>query len=286
MTLMRAATIPAEFIRFDTRVTDADQFFNVRDAQTARENLNVLIARRLRRVLLSVRFRRTGYTTAGQWVYGYGDLGLTTDSPGAYWLGPWRLWVPPFCKALRIRLLAASDNAGGDILVYPALRGINGGLEIYPSTNYRLTVTGTVPAEYELDFPLPASYSGCSHWVDLMFAYSCEAYGADEKGGAHQVVAWAEDRAVVATAAISGGVSSLLYFVSPAATINPQRIVRKDTLTVDGSTYYRAHVATPWNVMPQPGDTFDSRALAAFVPTSLTVIPVAITDFGTVAGLT
>lgn len=288
MTLIRTPTIPASFKRFDTHVTDADQFFNVRDAQVARENLNVLVARRNRHPLLVHRFRRTGYTVDGQYLYGYGPIGYLTGSALAYVLGPFRVRAPSYCKALILRLRGNVDNAGGDALVYPFIKNAS-----MPSADYEIIVTGTAEAEYEIEIPLPSSYSGMAEWRDLMLAFTCEAYGADEKG-AHIVVAAAGQVSigqgffgyVDGTSSIAGGVGSLLYFVSPAATINPQKIVTKETITVDGSTYYRAYVGNPWNVLPQAGDTFNTRALAAFEPVTLTVLPKAITDFGTVAGLT
>ena len=46
--------IPADFTRLDDRVTDPDQYLNVHDYRKAYENHNILIARRLRRPLLTM----------------------------------------------------------------------------------------------------------------------------------------------------------------------------------------------------------------------------------------
>lgn len=182
MTLTRTATIPSEFIRFDSYVTDADSFNNVRDAQVARENLNILLARRIRHPILAVRGLAGSYSSLGAYAAGFGAIGTGAYQPGATWLGPWRIWIPPYCKALTVRMRAHPDPDAGDAIVYPCF-GTTG-----PNAGYMLTVTGASDAEYEIDIPTPTSYSGGPYFTDFRLYITSESTGADVSSAAFVVV--------------------------------------------------------------------------------------------------
>ncbi|HDL48442.1 MAG TPA: hypothetical protein ENH33_00565 [Actinobacteria bacterium] len=285
MTIIRETTIPSEFIRMDTRVTAADQFTNVRDQQIARENYNILLARRNRRPLLTTVFRNVSdYTITGQSLSGYGTLDPGVFQPRTKMLGPWRIRIPTFCKYVTIRIRAAIDTASGDVEIFPAMRGLNTAASAQatvPSSDYSATVTGTALAEYEIDCPVPGG-GKFSRWMDLFLVYVCDSYGAGQ-GDPITVTLNASpgDRTVTGSAPIdagTGGVGDLLYFISPSHTITAQIIT-----AISGNT---VTVENPFNVLPIVGDIYNSVAVARFIPSTMTVVPKAIADFGEGYGVT
>jgi hypothetical protein len=63
-------TIPSDFVKLDTNVTDPDEFVNVRDLQVARANHNILLARGMRRTLMATRGQ-----TGTRWIVRGGNIG-------------------------------------------------------------------------------------------------------------------------------------------------------------------------------------------------------------------
>lgn len=101
-------------------------------------------------------------------------------------------------------------------------------------------------------------------------------------------VFWAEERAIVGDMRYADTQTGflMLYFQTPADTIYPQIIIAQEELVVDGVAAVRLTVARPWNVMPQADNTYAAKILSSLVLRTLTVIPKAITDFGSLPGLT
>jgi len=298
VTLLRTPTIPSEFIRLDSTVSDADAPVNVRDEQVKRENYNILLARRVRHPLVTEVFRGVGWDideygddtdlTNGQifkhFAYSVpiGDRPVDTLSfVGAAMIATWKVRVPPFCRELTVRIRAKMTTASGDAAVFPI--GCVG-----PPANYDVTVTGTSYDEYEVDIPVSdGSKSAFNHVIGL--SYVCEAY--DGAQGAN-TVAWAENistipaRAyVVGTDVISGEVGDVIYFTTPSNTIQPRAIVALETITVDGTTYQKVWVDKPWDVLPVAGNVYNTEAVAGLVVHSVTIVPKATTDFGETSGV-
>lgn len=283
MTILRVPTIPSEFIRLDSTVSDADAPVNVRDEQVKRENYNILLARRVRHPLVTQVFRGTDWTTDGQTFKHYDySVNLPDRSidalPLTGHIGSWRVRVPPFCREFTLRMRAKMDTASGDAEVFPV--GVIGN-----PLNYSFTVTGASYAEYEQDIVVSdGTRHGFDHTIGLM--YSCDSYGSALGDGI--AVAWAENVSIipskayvvgVSTIAATASVGDMLYFTSPANTIQPRCIVAIESITVDATTYERIWVDKPWDVLPEAGDTYKSFAVAGMMVQTICINPKATTDF-------
>ena len=112
-TKILAKTIPSAYVRLDDTVTDPDAFLSVRDLQTARLNHNMLLSRRVRRVIMShnyatlARTFRTGRSSSPF----SGDL---------LFMCP--ITLSPLVKQLRLVVRAAFfTGSGANVLLYPVV---------------------------------------------------------------------------------------------------------------------------------------------------------------------
>jgi hypothetical protein len=159
MSRQLTTTVPSEYLPLDNRVTDADSFCNVRDLQVARQNHNMLIAKRIKRCVTQVVFNDAN--SRGPSFYGFD---YDTGNPVTIWKQ--RIAINQHTKRLQLNIRATLTQINvasaitQSVFLYPVISPI--GFERRWSSNVAITVTQAwvagenTAANYTVEVPVPA----------------------------------------------------------------------------------------------------------------------------------
>jgi len=280
MTVLRDATIPAEFLRIDSTLTDEDEAVSVYLAQKRLENFNILVARRVRQPLLTKHFKADDYTVDGPSLLWTGVVPPNAGPAGVVtkcaMLGPWPIAITPYCQYVTSWIWAKSSSATLDTFLYYAIRGPD---DAYMTRDDdKVTVTGTSYAEYETDIPVPQS-ARASGRGELCVFYTCEMSAADKDAGSINVVDWGPNY-VVGDSQYAGSIvkGDIIYFDTDS-TIDPRFILSEQAVTSGASTFYKVTIDGVWNHPPDLDDDYNVRAIGRFIPQTMCLAPKAISNF-------
>jgi hypothetical protein len=270
MTKLRVPTIPASYQLLDDRVTDADQFANVRDLQKARENYNILLARRVHYPIATIATMDDASDGSPMALTESGVVTLSVASDTNQFSLP--IYLPPFTKHVTVWMNAASSDASGDVNVYPSIGSER--FTPFANSNTSVTVTGTSYAEYEVDVPI-RSVGDFARAILTVF-FSPDWTGSDLEGGAISIADSGADW-VLGTSVSSGG--STVYFNGTGSPL-PRQILSETALTIGGTNYWKIIATEPWDQRPIAGThTYNTRNVPALNLKSFCAYPKAVSDF-------
>lgn len=249
---MRNKNIPNKFLYYDTHAFADNTSLNVRECRNLNKNHNILMARRIRRPIVTQAFYSDEAGSAQTFIsvmpvneFGEGE---------AIWRGNVR--ISPFVQAIRVNVIGYRSSVADEAKIYPYLSGparrqpVNQSLEIAidSGTSAKYGVTLPVPNDCFINGP------GKPGRAELSLLYSC-MMGASIKG-AVTITSWGETGGggygrVWFEASTSGSVTGLVAHFSDTQ-IRPRVIV--DSVLVTG-TVYRCYIDGPWESTPVIGTT-------------------------------
>jgi hypothetical protein len=237
----------SDFQRLDSDAIAADQPVDVRTLQTLHKNHNSLLARRVRRNILTQNFR-TGNDGADPTYFG-GISPTPTGIVGALIMYP-LIFLTPFTISLQFAISARKADTSGDARVYPFAHPIGRPGEILAANAMQVSTTGRVKYTATLNLNRPPSHEGrymAGLVVDGLIDSSTIKSGA-------AITSVGPDR--FAGTGIGASDIGAVVRIDTDDEIEP-RVIRSATAT---ST--TAYLTRPWNKMPIPGtDTFSTYLL-------------------------
>jgi hypothetical protein len=261
--IIHSQTIPSAFIRQDTRITDADSFVNVASQQRVRQNHNMLLARRIRKNLMSLAFGSED-SVFGQTFTFVSPLSAGDGSP--FLSIP--LTVTPLVKELVVVLRARRVSAG-NVTLYAWCSESRQDEEI--DTSIAVAVTSATEAKHTLTVPVARAASNNPRQVagsGLSLNIVADGYteGADLDDGTVT-----DARLDGVEAVIAGDYVGYAAYVPGNSSILPRRIVRHETAWIG--------VQPAWNIKPAVGDTIAVVATAEIEAFTMNVYEEKITAF-------
>jgi hypothetical protein len=269
--------IPSAFVRQDTRTTDADQYINVHDVQTAYKNFNALIAKRARYPMITAACVAIDDSGSPVEFDGWGPLQVSNLGNR---LGPWPVWVPPYTKALDLRVRAAT-NSVGNFYLYPMVHPVaHGSATQQISEDVKITVSATSETEHNASIPVPSQVQQAGlAWLTIFYVgvmdASPEAGEVDILDAGYTYVGTSPARLVGwfdSTDSLAVG----LILVCSNADVLPLRIDFKQTITGG----FRYTMSDRWSEVPTTSDTFLAHGMSQLSLYSITCTPARITSFG------
>jgi hypothetical protein len=269
-------SVPSLFVASDTHVADEDCYLNARDMRKAYDNHNILLARRVRKPVISQAMR--GASNANDPIYVHSAEPVTEDrrTGRSFFAAP--IWVPPRCFEMVVNIRCKQANTGGtypDLQIYPV---IDGPKDLVPlDTSLVITVDSATDTLYSTVVPVPesAERSGTG-FLSLYFCtplYETAAKGAVSVTDVGRTPAW-----------LQGRFDSMFpgnYVVCDTdPTILPMRILWGES-NIQGGLDDRIYLDGDWpGPVPIPGtDTFSVYAPNKLLVSSVCVYPVEITDW-------
>lgn len=242
-------TIPAAYVRPDTQTNAADSFANVHDLQTLRGNHNVIVARRLRRVLFTHTF---GLGTARYKEYASGFM--SNGRAYALFRVPFEL-SGPLTKELRVN--AYGMYVENDIPIYAVAHMPQEEPVADPN---RVLDFGVAAGLASVDVPLSRALRRRGAGV-LSLILEGFVDGTDKPAaGILDVGAdWVD-----VNAAASPAVGDVVF--CDGATEDMRTVVK----VIDYGSTYRVYLDEPWNVMPTTSDQVGTVALSNYRLYSIT----------------
>ena len=241
--------IPSAFIRSDTHVTDDDECINCRDLKTWADNINILLARRIRQPMLTLQAAQAKSID-------HGFQTITADhlqgAPIIY--AP--VIVPRYAQTCTFTIYCYADDktAGTRVILYPLICCPSNIGEVNDSESVEITAdsadgltmfsgTVSVPAEH-VDYPY------------MLFVVYMEApeYGGNIKGVPDTIV----DVADYYVDAVTGSMAGNMLYVTARPEIGARIITAIESL---GGGNVRMFIDRPWEIFPVPGtDTLNYRS--------------------------
>lgn len=264
--------IPSEFRKFDSTVTDADEYVNVRDLQTARRNHNILLTRGSRKVIFSQDIRFDTISTSELYAIG-GQVG-SEDVRNNFPVLTAPVLIAPYVKQVTAVIFATPGSV--DVEGRMTLEPMGGLREFAAATSVTFTSSTTL---YEVDIPVPYLATQERHGYRVM---RWSLYLLPETGSAivtgKTIVSVTSDnsRIEVNNADLSTvAIGDVLYFSD--ATI-PSRIIINVTVAGGSTRYLR--VDKPFGPAPTAGsDTWSVKDRGDIVPLTFTLLEKVPTDF-------
>ena len=284
-TRIHERTIPSAFIRLDATMSDADAYYNVRDAQVARENHNKLMARGLRQPCLTIGGFAANDSRDPISYYALNIVPTSGGVPNPEVVLQCPIFVPPWCQALEVvGSLAYANNSGIDLSVYAKV-DTRQEMMNWP-TSATITVTSATKARYAGEVVVPPDLP---HIQARIFTLAIDGtiYGADLKSTgtvAIRDVGVDNGRPYIdidlgASTAINNAV-----YIEGRLDIYPRMGVDQwsiGTAALNGTAdTRRVFLDQPFNENPQPGVDFANiRAVQGLKLHTLSVWPKAVSDF-------
>jgi len=232
----------------DTRVTDPDQFLNVRDEKVKRDNHNILLAKRCKHMLFSLAMG----TDSSDYLIAYSGRPVIQEAGmkfGSVLLTAQPM-LSPYVNEVTVDIRAALENGSyGDAKIYGQITG-----RATVITTGGTSITSASDANYSMTIPVPAGANFPDReMATLQLLFETPANTTATKGNITIVGAgsnWIE---------YTGGSSIVNHIImierngTGAIFYNdPRRVVREELL-YDGS-HDRAWVDRPWSQVPDTGD--------------------------------
>lgn len=253
--------IPDKFLRFDTRVSADDHFLNMRDLKTARENLNILLARRARWPLCCITYTGTA-----------ADLGYRLLQLGRYGnrvnlIMQQVVQIPYYAPTVQISVYGKATASSAGPYLYPMI-AYNNTTEIQYSNGAQHTSgTGLEQVQLQLDVPehtqAQASQFGFVI-ATIGVAVECVLAGADVADDETVVIAGSDW--VITNATTPGFEVGDFIYVNGFIDFTLRRVLYASD--DNNESYYR--VASPWSYVPQVDDVMNGQELVGYVPDTIT----------------
>ena len=264
-------TIPDEFIRLDSRITFADAFVNVRDMQVARSNHNILVARGVKRHLV------TYIGAPGNSTYFYSCSPASRDVGDV--LMNFTLRLTPQTRELVVVMTGRRRSVDADCKIYYGLDGAGESGEI-DTTNFMDVTSVVAGTRYTMTMNVKeaaARIGQCS----VNFYLDGTTYGNDLMGASCGITDAGSDWVDVDTniAGISVPTGSAIYLDNSPGKQEPLLVTGGLTT---GALTSKLFLDRPFTVTPHPlVDTFEARAAAGVQIDSLTIYEAGNSSFAT-----
>ncbi len=256
------ATIPSQFVRQDTRTNSDDQFANANEQQRRRLNHNILLAKRVRKCLLT---RVCSYRDD----IGLGGSGFfqterfTTPakiSAAEIWLNV-PLQFSPGTREL-VFVLRAKRISTGNVTMYCRVEADNEKLPV--DTNVSVTVNNTSLTRFAVTVPISreARQKGSGRLI-----VTPQGFRETAVSSGLTIVEIGPDFVDVA----GSGTFSPGYIAAFSDTnVEPRRVVHA-LANIDAAGNQRVFVARPWNLLPVLTATVSSYTTASIAVDSYSV---------------
>ena len=273
-------TIPSEFVKLDTEVTDADTFINVAMQQRARLNHNILLARGLRRVAWQYCGQdadRNGYTEfINPYLVGVGEL------QDVFPIFQTRILLSPGTRQCRYWQLASTTHVGTSGNVYPVISNIRAQRPIQNGERISCINDGSGNfvrnAVLTVTVPKPLTFRFGMGLYELALFYGMDAFGANSDVGVAISTA-SSTQITCATAGVTAaaGVGDLMSFND--TTIQPRVIAER----IDGGGTTTFNFLLPWTTnAPTAANTFNVNFGASAQIRNAVLWELPVTDFDAV----
>lgn len=260
-TRLTSYDIPSAYVRLDSRVTDEDQFANVRDLQTARLNHNKLVDRGIKRNLCNLLYHG-GAGAADKLSYGHNTIHSNSiaDRDRGMMLFSVPLIVSSYTKEVEVVIRAARVSASADCKVYCVAdtSGNTGELNVSGAAGTLIditsTATGTLGARYAMTVPLPPETQQNGGMCEVSGYLEGATYSSGITGGPFSVTAITGKYVEVDTAGIGGGTPNVDMVLSFASKPEIESNLITDIVNSGGTTY-RFILEDPLPNILEVGDT-------------------------------
>jgi len=277
---VKDTTIPSTFVKLDTNVTAADSCVNVHDQHVFRQNHNALLAKRVRKDLVS-QICGSGYPTFMS--------RFAPDEEGRARLMSIPLYVTQQTQELRFWCRAEKSpmNAGSSLAEDPVLYVVIREPQLAymgSITDYSITVSAAsgAAASYNVDVPLPPK----SGEVGLHFGrvpYIMDIYlksFVDDTYSLYAALAVSDiGRDYFTAAAATAAINNVVY----TSTVENEPRTISGIISLGGAP--RFYVDKPWSQLPSLSDTVTICEVLGVVLMSYGVQELEVTDFGAEYGI-
>ncbi len=259
------AEIPSAFIRLDSTTHSNTRYVNVRNQQVIRQNHNVLLAQRCRRVLHSFTPVALGGTNAadgGGVIACYMSLNLYGNAVIGSAKPIYVAYIPLNGIMTQVSVDIRAGNTGAaDLYIYPVIFA-PGVVPYMPIGNYVTFATGTGTwDEVTATVQIPKLARLKKMGVFCLFAKGVMDGGA--KGVAN--IADSDYMWVTTTVATGAVIGDWVYCPTNNA-IQPRVVTHIEPAT------NKLFINEPWNILPVPGtDTLDTRSTSQLSLCALTI---------------
>lgn len=286
----KTLTIPSEFVPFDTNVTAADSYINVRDLQRFRLNHNSLLAQRVRKSLSTQIYNKDSDAPATQHNDPYifrSRLNVTENAGPMILGGP--IYVTQHTKQLIFYMRARKTELDGgsaeaaDPKLFFVVRNPGTSKNVTLTSSFSVTTAHATAggASYFATVNLPPIEPSKLFYgrqlLDFGVYIQCVTDSTQNIVGASAFTSVGENMFEGASATFGTGMVDTLVWVTTDLSIEARQIVKEANI---GGGTYRYFLDSPWSRMPSPNsDTLAIREILGVEIFSFCIQENIITDF-------
>jgi len=283
-------TLPAAFVKQDTRTNAADSFANARDFNRLRENHNMLLARRLRRTVLAQVFNTSDSTADGAPFIFKAYKGSLSQTAGLLYSAT--VLISQHTKELTIKIRAAKTDIStstfdddNDISVFCTVRKPFAPRELNAGLELTVTAASGSPAAYTGTISLPSAPIAETYWNGRQ-AYTIDVYGIcladtnDLVDDAEAVIGAGPDWIDAGTGTVGASAGDLIYLNDGSNTWPPRIIVKKATASGNDRLWVDRNFELP----ADDSWTFSTRLLLGLEVSTISIYEEAVSDFFAIKG--